>query len=54
VVDVQGSYQARDDLGISIGVDNLFDETTPVNFSTVGAIEDPPGAFAYVTLRWTR
>ena len=54
VVDVQGSYRVREDLQISVGIDNLFDATTPVKYSTVGAIEDPPGTFAYVTLRWTR
>lgn len=36
---------------IALGVDNLFDERVPINFSSVGNIEDPPGRYFYATLR---
>ncbi|MCG8691554.1 MAG: TonB-dependent receptor [Minwuiales bacterium] len=52
VADVNLRYAVTDKAAISFGVDNLFDEQVPDNWSTNGTIEDPPGRFVYVSLRY--
>ena len=52
VADVNLRYAVTDKAAISFGVDNLFDEQVPDNWSTTGTIEDPPGRFIYVSLRY--
>ena len=51
VTDLVAEWQAMPWLRLALGIDNLFDELTPVNFSTVGAIEDPPGRYVWATIR---
>lgn len=53
VTDLVLAWQIRPALTLSLGVDNLFDQRTPINFSTVGSIEDPPGRYVWTTLRFS-
>ena len=52
VADLQLRYDFSDRLGVSVGVDNIFDELTPANWSGTGQIEDPAGRYTYVALRF--
>jgi outer membrane receptor protein involved in Fe transport len=33
----------------SFGIDNLFDRRQPSNYSSTGAVQDPPGRFVYLS-----
>ncbi|MDO6841903.1 TonB-dependent receptor [Paraglaciecola chathamensis] len=50
VVDLSLRYAINKHLGLSFGVDNLFDKQVPLNWSSTGSIEDPAGRFAYLAL----
>lgn len=50
-VDLNGRYQLNEGLSFSVGVDNIFDEQVPVNYSGNGSVEDPAGRFVYATMR---
>ena len=52
VADMQVRYEFNDTIGISVGVDNIFDELTPINWSGTGQIEDPAGRYTYISLRY--
>ena len=52
VADVNVRYDVTDQVSLSVGVDNLFDERVPKNWSANGTIEDPPGRFVYLSLRY--
>jgi len=52
VADMQIGYQLNEATVLSVGVENMFDELTPLNWSSTGAIEDPAGRYAYVSLRY--
>ena len=52
VADIQLGYDFSEKLGISVGIENVFDELTPVNWDRTGQIEDPAGRYAYVSLRY--
>lgn len=49
--DLVARWAFSDAASLTLGINNLGDELTPVNYSTVGAIEDPPGRNVFVTLR---
>lgn len=51
VTDLNVEWAVNRNWRIALGVDNLFDERVPINFSSVGNIEDPPGRYFYATLR---
>ena len=48
VVDASLRYSINGNMGITLGIDNLFDKAVPDNWSSTGAIEDPAGRFGYV------
>ena len=50
VVDVNVGYEINENLKLNFGVDNVFDEDFPINYSTSRYREDA-GRFAYVSLR---
>jgi outer membrane receptor for ferrienterochelin and colicins len=52
VADLQGRYAVSERLSLSVGLENMFDELTPGNWSSTGQIEDPAGRYAYVALRY--
>lgn len=52
VADVNLRYDVTDQVSLSVGIDNLFDERVPENWSSNGTIEDPPGRFVYLSLRY--
>ena len=52
VADLQGSYNFSERLSLSAGIENMFDELTPGNWSSTGQIEDPAGRYAYLTVRY--
>ena len=52
VADVNLRHDVNDRVAISFGVDNLFDRQVPANWSSNGTIEDPPGRFVYLSLRY--
>jgi outer membrane receptor for ferrienterochelin and colicins len=52
VADLQIGYQLSPELALSFGVENIFDELTPLNWSSTGQIEDPAGRYAYLSLRY--
>jgi outer membrane receptor for ferrienterochelin and colicins len=54
VLDANASYQINDSLKLSIGIDNVLGERTPINWSGTGQIEDPPGRFVYLSLRFAQ
>ena len=53
VADVNFRYDVTDQLSFSAGIDNLFDEQVPENWARNGTIEDPPGRFVYLSLRYS-
>lgn len=53
VADFQMNYQLTDAFGLSLGIENVFDEQVPANFASNGAIEDPAGRYGYVSVRYT-
>ena len=52
VADVNVRYDLTEQAALSFGIDNLFDEQVPDNWSSNGTIEDPPGRFVYLSLRY--
>ncbi len=52
VADFQIGYQLSPELALSFGVENIFDELTPLNWSSTGSIEDPAGRYTYLSLRY--
>ncbi len=52
VFDMNGHYEINEAVSLSVGIDNLFDQRTPPNWSSTGAIEDPAGRFGYVSLTY--
>lgn len=52
VADVNLRYDVNDQLALLLGIDNLFDRQVPNNWSSTGTIEDPPGRFIYLSLRY--
>ena len=52
VADLQLSYDVSEEVVLSLGVENIFDELTPLNWSSTGSIEDPAGRYAYLSLRY--
>lgn len=50
VVDVNVGYEINENLKLNLGVDNVFNEDFPINYSTSRYREDA-GRFAYVSLR---
>ncbi len=53
VADLQVNHQFTPALSAAIGIDNLFDQQTPVNWSSTGSIEDPAGRYGYLTFTYT-
>ena len=51
-MDINLGYRFSDAWRVSVGMDNIFDEQVPVNYSSTGSIEDPAGRFVYTTLNY--
>lgn len=49
--DLVARWAFSDTASLTLGINNLGDELTPVNYSSTLAIEDPPGRNVFVTLR---
>jgi len=54
VVDANVSYQIADNIKMALGLDNVLGQKVPINWSGTGQIEDPPGRFVYLSLRFAR
>ena len=50
--DVKVDYTYSAAWSLSAGVDNLFDQRQPSNYSATGSIQDPPARFFYVGVRY--
>jgi outer membrane receptor for ferrienterochelin and colicins len=50
--DLKVDYDYSPALSFNAGVDNLFDQRQPSNYSSTGAIQDPPARFIYVGARY--
>jgi outer membrane receptor for ferrienterochelin and colicin len=49
--DVVARWQVTEAASVTLGISNITDELTPVNYSSTGSIEDPPGRNVFLTLR---
>lgn len=50
--DIKLNFVYSPALSLSFGIDNLFDQRQPSNYSATGSIQDPPGRFFHVGARY--
>lgn len=49
--DMKVEFQVWPQFAVSAGVDNLLDRRQPVNFSSTGAVLEPPARYGYIGIR---
>jgi outer membrane receptor for ferrienterochelin and colicin len=50
--DIKVDYAYSPSMSLNAGVDTLFDQRQPTNYSATGSIQDPPARFFYVGARY--